>query len=207
MDIADRIKRRRKELGLSADQVAEAIGVSRANYYRYESSDVGKLPSNVLIPLARVLRCTPSYLIGWDENVSVPLPHEEPVRDILIYGALSCGTGLFVEDEVIGHVSVPLAMLPSRSAEYFAQYASGDSMEGVGIYDGDLLVFEKTAALDNGQIGCFCIDENVATCKKFSRIGGSVMLMPANDKYQPIIISPENECFRILGRQVLRMGK
>ncbi|MCI6754221.1 S24 family peptidase [Galactobacillus timonensis] len=222
MDISEIVKNYRKSHGLSMDAFAKQCGVSKA-YIGFIESGVNPKTGKPIVPtIETVKKMATGMRISLDEfvrmmddnsminvgdNVDIPLPHEEPVRDILIYGALSCGTGLFVEDEVIGHVSVPLAMLPSRSAEYFAQYASGDSMEGVGIFDGDLLVFEKTAALDNGQIGCFCIDENIATCKKFSRIGGSVMLMPANDKYQPIIISPENECFRILGRQVLRMGK
>ena len=199
------LKKIRESHGLSQDELGEKLGVSGKTVSSWEINRT-EPKMGIVQQIADLFHVSTDDLIR-DSNVNVKLPTPEPVRDILIYGALSCGTGLFVDDEVIGHVSVPLAMLPSRSAEYFAQYASGDSMEGVGIFDGDLLVFEKTAALDNGQIGCFCIDENIATCKKFSRIGGSVMLMPANDKYQPIIISPENECFRILGRQVLRMGK
>lgn len=208
MTLNEKLKARRLALGLTLEDVGNYVGVGKSTVRKWETGAIKDMKRSQIAKYAEILRISPAVILGIDDtNVTVSLPHEEPVRDILIYGALSCGTGLFVEDEVIGHVSIPLAMLPSKSAEYFAQYASGDSMEGVGIFDGDLLVFEKTAALDNGQIGCFCIDENVATCKKFSRIGGSVMLMPANDKYQPIIISPENECFRILGRQVLRMGK
>lgn len=98
-------------------------------------------------------------------------------------------------------------MLPSKSADYFAQYASGDSMIDAGINDGDLLIFEKTTAVENGQIGCFCVDNNIALCKKFSRNAGNVFLLPANDKYAPIPVKPENECFRILGKEILKIGK
>lgn len=65
MTIYERIKERRKILGLSADDVAKALGVSRATIYRYESADIEKLPTSTLEPLARVLKCSPSYLMGW----------------------------------------------------------------------------------------------------------------------------------------------
>ena len=62
------MKRRRKELGLSADTVAEKIGVSRSNVYRYEKGDIENLPLEILLPLSEVLRTTPHYLMGWNIN-------------------------------------------------------------------------------------------------------------------------------------------
>ena len=205
MDLGEFIKARRKALGYSAEFVADKCGVNPTTVYRWENGDTGKIPSGQLKVLANILQVKPSDLI--DDSVEVTLPHPELVRTIPVYGALSCGTGLFVEDQIINTVSVPVSMLPNKNADYFAQYASGDSMNGVGIQDGDLIIFKKTSAIDNGQIGCFCIDENVATCKKFSQIGGSVYLMPANDKYQPIPIEPENTCFRVLGIKALLLKK
>lgn len=64
--VQDRIKARRKELCLSADQVAAALGVSRATVYRYESAEIEKLPAVILKPLSEVLHTTPAYLMGWD---------------------------------------------------------------------------------------------------------------------------------------------
>ena len=67
MEIYERIKKRRKELGLSADEVAKALHVSRATIYRYESKEIEKLPTNIMEPLANVLKCSVPYLMGWDE--------------------------------------------------------------------------------------------------------------------------------------------
>lgn len=66
--IYERIKNRRKELGLTADDVAQALNVSRATIYRYESSEIEKLPTSTLEPLSEVLKTTPAYLMGWDES-------------------------------------------------------------------------------------------------------------------------------------------
>ena len=70
MTIYERIKERRKNLGLSADDVANALGISRATVYRYESSYIEKLPTSVLEPLAKVLKCSPSYLMGWSDDIN-----------------------------------------------------------------------------------------------------------------------------------------
>lgn len=67
MTIYERIKKRRKELGLSADQVAKALGVSRATVYRYESKDIEKIPFDSIQPLADILQCSADYLMGWDK--------------------------------------------------------------------------------------------------------------------------------------------
>lgn len=66
MNIGERIKKRRKEIGLSVDDVADKLNKNRATVYRYESNDIEKLPLNILEPLANVLQTTPAYLMGWD---------------------------------------------------------------------------------------------------------------------------------------------
>jgi transcriptional regulator with XRE-family HTH domain len=67
MTVAQRIKARRKELGLSADALAEAIGKNRSTIFRYERGDIDKLPIDILKPIAAALKTTPEYLMGWDE--------------------------------------------------------------------------------------------------------------------------------------------
>lgn len=67
MKVYERIKSLRKERGLTAEQVAEAIGVSRATVYRYETKDIENMPITILEPLAKILRCSPGYLMGWEE--------------------------------------------------------------------------------------------------------------------------------------------
>lgn len=69
MSVGERIKARRKELGLSVEQVANALGKDRATIYRYESNDIENLPITVLEPLAHALETTPAYLMGWDREI------------------------------------------------------------------------------------------------------------------------------------------
>lgn len=77
MEVYERIKARRKELGLSADDVAAALGVSRATVYRYESADIEKLPTQIIAPLSKILRCSPAFLMGWTEDSSLQCGHDD----------------------------------------------------------------------------------------------------------------------------------
>lgn len=72
MTIGARIKERRKELGLSADEVANRLSKNRATVYRYENDDIENLPTSVLIPLSEILHTTPSYLMGWTNDPNIP---------------------------------------------------------------------------------------------------------------------------------------
>lgn len=69
MKIGMRIKQRRKELRLSADELGKRLGKDRSTIYRYEKGDIENLPLDVLEPIAAVLQTTPQYLMGWDEEI------------------------------------------------------------------------------------------------------------------------------------------
>lgn len=70
MNIGKRIKEERERLGLSVDDVADALGKNRSTVYRYESNEIEKLPTNILEPLAKVLKTTPAYLMGWEDETN-----------------------------------------------------------------------------------------------------------------------------------------
>lgn len=77
MTTGERIKARRKELGITADKVAEQIGVSRSTMFRYEKGEIEKIPINNLVPIARALHTTVGYLMGWsDEKNSIPVAED-----------------------------------------------------------------------------------------------------------------------------------
>jgi transcriptional regulator with XRE-family HTH domain len=68
MSTGSRIRERRKHLGLSADQLAEKLGVSRSTVFRYENGDIEKVPLDYLGVLSSVLCTTPEYLMGWSDD-------------------------------------------------------------------------------------------------------------------------------------------
>ena len=68
MTTGKRMRMLRKELGLSAEYIAEKLGCSAATVYRYENGDIEKMPIDILNPLSLILKTTPEFLMGWDDE-------------------------------------------------------------------------------------------------------------------------------------------
>lgn len=79
---------------------------------------------------------------------------------------------------------------------HFALRVRGESMNGEGIMDRDLIVVRKQEAAENGEVVVALVDGE-ATVKKYRRTGPKIELIPANPAYQPIV-SKENRV-KILG--------
>ena len=62
-----RKRERRKEIKLSADELAKRLNKDRSTIYRYENGEIENLPLDVLEPIALALDTTPAYLMGWKE--------------------------------------------------------------------------------------------------------------------------------------------
>ena len=68
-ETGEQMKKRRKQLNMSADELAEKLGVSRSTIFRYEKGDIDKVPAEYIDKLAKALSTTPAYLMGWEENL------------------------------------------------------------------------------------------------------------------------------------------
>lgn len=71
MNIGLRIRERRKELKMSADELGKKLGKDRSTIYRYEKGDIENLPLDLLVPIADALETSPAYLMGWFDEVEV----------------------------------------------------------------------------------------------------------------------------------------
>lgn len=195
MKINERIKKRRMELGLSLEDVAKIVGVNKSTIYKYENGISEKLPTQVLTQLSVALRCSPTYLLGLEDELVYSKSGLDFIR-VPLYGPICCGNGGFSEDNVIEYIPVPSAGLIGNK-EYFCQYAVGDSMLEK-IEDGDLLVFEKNSTPELNTICCFCTEENTSMCKMFVKSGNVYMLKPLNSSYDSIVI--DSDSFRCIGK-------
>lgn len=208
MEIYEKLKSRRIELNLTLEQVGEYVGVGKSTVRKWENGIIKDMKRSQIAKYAEILQISPAVILGIsDEEYHSNSASEITGIRLPLYASICCGNGGFVDDNILEYISLPSTMLHA-SKDYFAQYAAGDSMIGAGINDGDLLVFEKSGHIDSGKIGCFCIDENEAMCKKYRVTAeNQIYLMPANDKYDPILIDIENDHFRCLGILALVISK
>lgn len=89
MHIGQRIKERRKELKISANELAKRLGKDRSTIYRYEKGEIENLPLDILDPIARALNTTPAYLMGWEGRTDDLADfHAKILKDIPLMEAL-----------------------------------------------------------------------------------------------------------------------
>lgn len=204
MTIGERIKARRLELGLSADDVAVRLGKNRSTVFRYESSDIEKLPTVVLEKLASVLRTTPAFLMGWEEAPAETALYEKlgisplpEFKKLPLVGEIACGEPILAEQNIEEYINCP-----ENIDATFCLRCKGDSMIGARIHDGDIVYIHQQPTIENGEIAAVLID-NEATLKRVYRQADKVILQPENPAYPPLVfVREEINQIRILGKAV-----
>ena len=82
-------------------------------------------------------------------------------------------------------------MVRNAPATFYVRVA-GDSMSGAGIFDGDILVVDKSLPAHDGDVVIASVD-NEFTVKRLKKRGAAVSLEPANPAYRPIVFTNEME--------------
>lgn len=96
--------------------------------------------------------------------------------------------------------SVPLdlnKLVIKHPASTFYMRVDGDSMVDRGIYTGDLVVIDKSLEIRSGDLVVAYVNGEF-TLKTFKQADNRGYLLPANPKYQPIVLD-ENTDFQIWG--------
>lgn len=75
--LSETLTRRRKEMGMTLFQIAEAMGVTEATVQRWESGNIKSLRYAKISRLADILQVTPAALMGW-EDLDAPTGKQEP---------------------------------------------------------------------------------------------------------------------------------
>lgn len=73
MCMAERIKERRLSMGYTQEELGEKLGLQKSAIAKYENGRVENIKRSVIAQMAKVLECSPSYLMGWEA-----VPGEEP---------------------------------------------------------------------------------------------------------------------------------
>lgn len=88
-------------------------------------------------------------------------------------------------------ISLDAMLIKNKEATFYAR-ASGNSMTGAGIDDGDILVIDRSLEPLNNKIAVCFIDGDF-TVKRIKIEKDCVYLVPENNDYQPIKVTEENQ--------------
>lgn len=200
MTVGERLKRRRKELGMSAEAVAEKLGCSPSTVYRYENGEINKMGIDKLKPIAEAINTSPAYLMGWEDEEALPanVSRIEPMQKIPLVGQIACGMPILAEQNVEDYVD-----LPGHIRADFALTCKGESMIGAGIRTGDIVYIRKQEEVENGQIAAVMVGGDEATLKRVYTKPGVVQLVAENPNIAPaVFIGKEAEQIHIIGLAV-----
>jgi len=182
--VINKIDKLLKEQGKSKKEVADYLEVKPqrlSNWFMRKS-----IPSEYLIDIAKFLNTTVEAL--FDETGEIPV-----TRYLPIIGEASCGvpTNHFYQDTEYEMYPVPEHLY--KEGRYYVK-AVGDSMLPK-IKEGDIVLCDKEAYIDNGSIVHYTINNEESGIKKviMDEKGNPVMLMPLNDKYPPVAIKDGDE--------------
>jgi DNA polymerase V len=118
-----------------------------------------------------------------DTTIQLTLP--------LVETGISAGFPSPADDFLDAAIDLNEALIKNKTATFYGR-VKGDSMTGVGIDDGDLLIIDKSLKPITGKIAVCFIDGDF-TVKRIRIDKDFIWLIAENKKYQPIKVTKEND--------------
>ena len=118
-----------------------------------------------------------------DYSTALDLPY--------IDAGLRAGFPSPADDFIELRIDINKEYIKNRDTTFFAR-VKGNSMVNAGIFDGDLLIIDKSLEPQNNKIAVCQID-GAFTVKRIKIEQDVVWLIAENENYQPIKVTPENE--------------
>ena len=207
MDIGEKMKNRRIELGLSLEAVGDIVGVGKSTVRKWENGFIKNMGRDKIALVAKALRVTPGYLMGWEGAPAVPgldtLPYTPPRAMVPIIGSVRCGSGGLALEEPQGYEGADVA----NAEDYFYLRATGDSMEP-DVRAGDLVLIHKQPEVESGELAVVVVDGEEGMLKRVILKPGAVILQSSNPAYPPrVFIGDEAQLVRIAGKAVQSIRK
>lgn len=175
----------------SVREIADAVGLaspSTVHAHLEALQDKGYIRKDPTKPRAIEI----SYAPGVGPSTS-----RSGVRHVPLVGSIAAGAPLQAVEDIEDVLPVPASMVGEGT--FFMLRVKGESMTGVGINDGDLVVVRKQDDVTPGSIVAAMLDDE-ATIKTLVRTGGKTILRAENPAYDSIQVGTENG--RILGKVV-----
>ncbi|MBQ9384246.1 MAG: helix-turn-helix domain-containing protein [Ruminiclostridium sp.] len=169
---AERIKQRRRALGLSYQRLAERTGIARSTLQRYETGNIRNIPLDKLNVLAEGLETSARFILGMPEPSNAE-PIGSEIYKVPVFDSVSAGFGAYADSRVMCYI--PTYIEHSGEKEDFLWInVKGDSMAPT-IDDGDRILVKRRDSVDSGSIAVVMIgDEAFVKRIKYGRGKGAV---------------------------------
>ncbi len=182
--ILEFIERQMAERGYppSVREIGEAVGLtstSTVHAHLRSLQRMGYLRRDPTKPRAIQVRYDPA---------SGATGERRPHHHVPLVGDVAAGTDVLAQENVEELLPVPADLC--GDGPLFMLRVRGDSMVGAGILAGDYVVVRQGSDVRAGDVVVAGIPGEEATVKTFGRRGGKVVLEPANEAYEPLVLDP-----------------
>ncbi len=109
----------------------------------------------------------------------------------LIEEGISAGFPSPADDFKEIRISLDRELVKNKESTFYAR-VSGNSMEGAGLSDGDMLVIDRSLNPENNKVA-ICYLDGEFTVKRIIKREGKVFLKPENKNYKEIELNEDNE--------------
>lgn len=207
MEFKDILKSRREELGLTLEDIGTAVGVAKGTVQRWEAGIIKNLKRDKIGKLAKILKVSPAYLMGWDEELDEKYNEPNIVEDdeVVTFPVLGCIAAgyeeIAIEDWSGSVMDVPKKYLKGREkSDFFVLEVHGNSMYPLYHEKDKVLILKQNYIERNGDVGAVIYDGECATLKRVDIFDDMVRLSPTNPEYQPKELKgADMETYHILG--------
>ncbi len=124
----------------------------------------------------------------------------ENICDVPLIGRVAAGEPILATQNIESTMQVDQSLLPA-SGTTFALKVHGESMKDAGILEGDIVLARQQENADHGDIVVALLGEE-ATVKRYAPDTACIRLLPENEAFEPIVVSHDDQDFRIAGKVV-----
>lgn len=127
-----------------------------------------------------------------------PSPYQEEMIELPLYDSVGCGELMYADPIAHETYTVPVSLV-KPGAKYFVLRTSGDSMNLLGIEDGDYILCQKNYQAPSGSNAIVLVGED-ATLKEIHYETDALLLKPksTNPRHRPYRLGEGDE-FKVLG--------
>jgi DNA polymerase V len=123
-------------------------------------------------------------MISTSQQIQLPTTGTMPIHVPLFSHKVTAGFPSPADDYIEGRLSLDEHLIQHKDSTFFVR-AKGNSMVGAGIFDGDLLVVDKSLNPSSGDIVIAIVDGDL-TVKRLIKRGSKIVLKPENPRYKEI---------------------
>ena len=178
---AKRIQQRRKELGLSYQELADSTGISKSTLQRYETGSIKNIPLDKLDVLAEGLQTTALFILGKTEQNNAEFIDTGICR-VPVFDSVSAGFGAYADSRAVCYIPTYLDH-PGDKDEFLWINVRGDSMAPT-IEDGDRILVRRRDSVDSGSVAVVMIGDE-AFVKKI-KYGRNWVELHSINPYYPV---------------------